>query len=50
MDVARMSEAHVPEPGTMKGPSRQDFGGCLYPDSQYISYQKQTEDRSQDYD
>src|SRR5215208_6146501 len=25
MDVARMSEAHVPEPGTMEGPSRQDL-------------------------
>ena len=25
MDVARMSEAHVPEPGTIEGPSRQDL-------------------------
>jgi predicted CoA-binding protein len=25
MDVARMSEAHVPEPGTTKGPSHQDL-------------------------
>jgi CoA binding domain len=25
MDVARMSEAHVPEPATTEGPSRQDL-------------------------
>jgi hypothetical protein len=45
MDVGRMPEAHVPQPGTTEGLSRQDFGGCLNPGSQYISYQKQTKDR-----